>query len=58
MLAEEWEISLDEMATSAPETEANNAPPAALLAPGLQDNDDDDETLWLKLQCKIVKRER
>jgi hypothetical protein len=57
VLAEECEISLDEMAKSEPRTEANSAPPAALLAAGLHDNDDDDERLWLKLQCEMVTRE-
>jgi hypothetical protein len=54
---EECEIALDEMATSAPRTEAYSAPPAALVALGLHDSDDDDEMLWLKLQCEMLKRE-
>jgi len=54
---EECEISLDEKATSVPRTEAYSAPPAALVAPGLHNNDDDDERLRLKLQCDKFKRD-
>jgi hypothetical protein len=43
------------MATSALTTETSNAPPAALLPPGLHDNDDEDATLLLKLQPLIFK---
>ena len=43
------------MATSVLTTEANIAPPAALLPPGLHVNDDDNAMLWLKLQFKNVK---
>ena len=45
------------MATSALPTETNTAPPAALLPPGLQDDDDEDAMLSLKLQLKNVKLE-
>ena len=43
------------MATSLLTTEANIAPPAALLPPGLHVSDDDNAMLWLKLQLKNVK---
>ena len=43
------------MATSVLTTEANIAPPAALLPPGLHVNDDKNAMLWLKLQLKNVK---
>ena len=45
------------MATSALPTETNTAPPAALLPPGLQDDDEEDAKLLLKLQLKNVKLE-
>ena len=45
------------MATSALPTETNTAPPAALLPPGLHDNDDEDAMLLLKLQFKNVNFE-
>jgi hypothetical protein len=45
------------MATLAPPTETNTAPPAALLPPGLHDNDDEDAMLLLKLQFKNVNFE-
>ena len=45
------------MATSALPTETNTAPPAALLPPGLQDDDDEDAMLSLKLPLKNVKLE-
>jgi hypothetical protein len=47
---EEYEITLDEIATFVSKKETNSAPPDALLARGLQDNDDEDDTLSLKLQ--------
>ncbi len=43
------------MVTSVLTTEANIAPPAALLPPGLHVNDDKNAMLWLKLQLKNVK---
>jgi hypothetical protein len=43
------------MAMSVLTTEANIAPPAALLPPGLHVNDDENAMLWLKLQLKNVK---
>ena len=43
------------MATSALTTEANIAPPAALLPPGLHASDAVSAMLWLKLQLKKVK---
>ena len=43
------------MATLVLTTEANIAPPAALLPPGLHDSDDENAMLWLKLQLKNVK---
>ena len=45
------------MATSALPTETNTAPPAALLPPGLHDNDDENAMLLLKLQFKNVNFE-
>ena len=45
------------MATSALPTETNTAPPAALLLPGLQDNDVEDDILLLKLQLEKFKNE-
>ena len=42
------------MATLALPTETNTAPPAALLPPGLQDDDNEDAMLLLKLQLKNV----
>jgi hypothetical protein len=45
------------MATLAPPTETNTAPPAALLLPGLHDNDDEDAMLLLKLQLENFKIE-
>ena len=43
------------MATSVLTTEANIAPPDALLPSGLQYSDDENAMLWLKLQLKNVK---
>ena len=43
------------MATSLLMTEANIAPPAALLPPAPHVSDDDNAMLWLKLQLKNVK---
>jgi hypothetical protein len=51
------ETTLEEMATSALPTETNTAPPAALLLPGLQDNDVEDDILLLKLQLEKNGRE-
>ncbi len=45
------------MATSALPTETNTAPPAALLPPGLHNDDDEDVMLLLKLQFKKVNFE-
>jgi hypothetical protein len=53
----ELETTLEEMATSALPTETNTAPPAALLPPGLQDDEDEDAMHLLKLQLKNVKLE-
>jgi hypothetical protein len=45
------------MATLVLPTETNTAPPAALLPPGLHDDDDEDATHLLKLQFKNVNFE-
>ena len=56
-LADESEKTLEEITTSALKAETKTAPPAALLAPGLQDDAVEYEPLWLKLQCDIYKLE-
>ncbi len=56
-LTDESETTLEENTTSALKAETNTAPPAALLAPGLQDDAVEYEALWLKLQCDIYKLE-
>ncbi len=56
-LTDESETTLDEITTSALKAETNTAPPAALLAAGLQDDAVEYELLWLKLQCATYKLE-
>ena len=56
-LTDESEHTLEEITTSALKAETNTAPPAALLAAGLQDDAVEYELLRLKLQCDIYKLE-
>jgi hypothetical protein len=52
----ESEIELEKTCKSL-EIETNTAPPAALLAPGLHDEDEEIEWLLLKLQCAMDSAE-
>jgi hypothetical protein len=57
LLTDESEKTLEDTLKSALKMETNTAPPAALLAPGLHDNDIEYEPLWLKLQYDTYKPE-